>query len=88
VTALDLGSRVAESKAVHCRRQRVDRVTMTLTDFDPAAALLDEEEIAFFLADAQETGDAGHIARALEVVERARSAALTLPPSTDSVAPL
>jgi DNA-binding phage protein len=61
---------------------------MTLTDFDPAAALLDEEEIAFFLANAQETGDAGHTAKALEVVERARAHVLTLPPSTDSAAPL
>jgi DNA-binding phage protein len=31
-----------------------------LTPYDPAAALVDEEEMAYFMADALETGDAGH----------------------------
>jgi len=43
-----------------------------LTTYDPAAALTDDEEIAFFMADAFETGDAGYIARALGVVARAK----------------
>ncbi|EKY3198949.1 putative addiction module antidote protein [Cronobacter turicensis] len=45
---------------------------MKLTEYDPAAALVDDEEIAFFMADALETGDAGHIAKALGVVARAK----------------
>ncbi|EGT5185315.1 putative addiction module antidote protein [Cronobacter sakazakii] len=45
---------------------------MKLTEYDPAAALIDDEEIAFFMADALETGDAGHIAKALGVVARAK----------------
>ncbi|MCT4700311.1 putative addiction module antidote protein [Enterobacteriaceae bacterium H20N1] len=43
-----------------------------ITDYDPAAALVDEEEIAFFMADALETGDAAYIAKALGVVARAK----------------
>ncbi|MEJ0003461.1 MAG: addiction module antidote protein [Pararobbsia sp.] len=43
-----------------------------LTTYDPAAALVDNEEIAVFMADALETGDAGYIAKALGVVARAR----------------
>lgn len=39
---------------------------------DPAAALVDDEEIAFFMADAFETGDAAYIAKALGVVARAK----------------
>ncbi|HAU5432591.1 putative addiction module antidote protein [Cronobacter malonaticus] len=48
---------------------------MKLTEYDPAAALIDDEEIAFFMADALETGDAGHIAKALGVVARAKGMA-------------
>lgn len=40
--------------------------------YDPAAALMDDEEIAFFMADAFETGDANYIAKALGVVARAK----------------
>jgi probable addiction module antidote protein len=46
-----------------------------LTDFDPAAALVNDEEIAFFMADAFETGDAAFIAKALGVVARAKGMA-------------
>ncbi|EOY5418462.1 addiction module antidote protein [Cronobacter turicensis] len=45
---------------------------MKLTEYHPAAALVDDEEIAFFMADALETGDARHIAKALGVVARAK----------------
>lgn len=41
-------------------------------DYDPAAALTDAESITIFMADAFESGDAGHIARALGVVARAK----------------
>ena len=43
-----------------------------LTTYDPAAALIDDEEIAAFMADAFETGDAGYIACALGIVARAK----------------
>lgn len=43
-----------------------------LTNYDPAAALEDDEEIAAFMADAFETGDARYIARALGIVARAK----------------
>nr|WP_295744356.1 addiction module antidote protein [uncultured Acidocella sp.] len=43
-----------------------------LTSYDPAAALVDDEEIAYFMADAFETGDASYIAKALGVVARAK----------------
>lgn len=43
-----------------------------VTDYDPANALVDDEEIAFFMADALETGDAAFIAQALGVVARAK----------------
>ena len=46
-----------------------------LTTYDPAVALVDNEEIAAFMADALETGDAGYIAKALGVVARARGMA-------------
>lgn len=36
-----------------------------LTPYDPAAALVNDEAIALFMADALETGDAAYIARAL-----------------------
>lgn len=44
----------------------------TFTIFDPANALVDDEEIAFFMADALETGDAAFITQALGVVARAK----------------
>ncbi|WP_292975317.1 addiction module antidote protein [Nitrosomonas sp.] len=47
-------------------------MTEQLTTYDPAAALVDDEEIAFFMADAFETGDATYIAKALGVVARAK----------------
>jgi len=50
-------------------------MTDGLTTYDPAAALVDDEEIAFFMAEAFETGDAGYIARALGVVARAKGMA-------------
>jgi DNA-binding phage protein len=34
-----------------------------LTQYDPALALVDDEEIAVFMADALETGDAADIAK-------------------------
>nr|WP_015647612.1 addiction module antidote protein [Pseudomonas sp. GLE121]AGL12857.1 antitoxin of toxin-antitoxin module [Pseudomonas sp. GLE121] len=43
-----------------------------LYDYDPAAALVDPETIAIFMADAFESGDAGHIANALGIVARAK----------------
>lgn len=43
-----------------------------IVDYDPAAALETEEAIAVFLDDALETGDAVHIADAVEVAARAR----------------
>ena len=45
------------------------------TNHDPAAALVDDEEIAAFLADALETGDAAFIAKTLGVAARARGMA-------------
>lgn len=47
-------------------------MTEKLTTYDPATALVDDEEIAFFMADAFETGDAAYIAKALGVVARAK----------------
>lgn len=47
-------------------------MTEKLTTYDPAAALVDDQEIAVFMADAFETGDAGYIARALGIVARAK----------------
>lgn len=44
-------------------------------DYDPAAALENEEGIAVFLADALETGDAAYIAKAMGVVARAKGMA-------------
>ncbi|WP_333853695.1 addiction module antidote protein [Leclercia sp.] len=43
-----------------------------LTPYDPASALINDEEIAVFMADALETGDAAYIAQALGVVARAK----------------
>ncbi len=47
-------------------------MTEVLTTYDPAAALLDDEEIGAFMADASETGDAGYIMHALGIVARAK----------------
>lgn len=47
-------------------------MTKQLTTYDPATALVDQEEIAFFMADAFETGDAAYIAKALGVVARTK----------------
>lgn len=44
-----------------------------LTPYDPAEYLTSDEDIAIFLAEAEETGDAGYLARAQEVAERARA---------------
>lgn len=46
-----------------------------LTQYDPATALVDDDEIAVFMADALETGDAAYIAKALGVVARAKGMA-------------
>ena len=43
-----------------------------LTKYDPAIALVDDEEVAAFLTDALETCDAGFIANSLGVVARAK----------------
>jgi probable addiction module antidote protein len=43
-----------------------------LTKYDPAIALVDDEEVAAFLTDALETGDAASIAKSLGVVARAK----------------
>lgn len=47
-------------------------MTDKLTTYDPAAALVNDEETAFFMADALETGDAGYIANALGIIARAK----------------
>jgi len=41
-------------------------------NYDPAAALEDDESVAVFLADALETGDAEYISKAMGVVARAK----------------
>jgi probable addiction module antidote protein len=46
-----------------------------LSTHDPAAALVNEEEIAYFMADALETGDSAYIAKALGIVARAKGMA-------------
>ncbi len=46
-----------------------------LTTYDPATALVDDNEIAFFMSDALATGDAAFIAKALGVVARAKGMA-------------
>ena len=46
-----------------------------LTTYDPATALVDDDEIAFFMSDALATGDAGYIAKSLGVVARAKGMA-------------
>lgn len=47
-------------------------MTEKLTTYDPACALVNDEEIEFFLADALETGDSAYIAQALGVIARAK----------------
>jgi probable addiction module antidote protein len=47
-------------------------MTDKLSTYDPAAALVTDEEAAFFMADALETGDAGYIANALGIIARAK----------------
>ena len=46
-----------------------------LTTYDPAAALIDDTEIAFFMADALATADASYIAKSIGVVARAKGMA-------------
>ncbi len=41
-------------------------------DYDPAASLESEEAISVFLADALETADSAHVAKALGIVARAK----------------
>jgi probable addiction module antidote protein len=50
-------------------------MTEKLTSYDPATALVDDTEIAFFMADALATGDAGYIAKCIGVVARAKGMA-------------
>jgi len=53
----------------------MNKMAEKLTAYDPAAALVNDEEIAFFMADALETGNAAYIARALGIVTRAKGMA-------------
>ena len=46
-----------------------------LTSYDPATALVDDNEIAYFMSDAFATGDAGYVAKCLGVVARAKGMA-------------
>lgn len=46
-----------------------------LSTYDPAAVLVSDEEIAFFIRDALEAGDAAYIAHALGVATRAKGMA-------------
>jgi probable addiction module antidote protein len=50
-------------------------MTKKLTTYDPATALVNDEEIAFFMADVFETGDATYIAKSLGIVARAKGMA-------------
>jgi DNA-binding phage protein len=54
-----------------------------LSTYDPAAALINDEEIAFFIADALQTGDAAYIAKARDIAARTKSAI-----ETDTNSPL
>jgi probable addiction module antidote protein len=47
-------------------------MTDKLSTYDPAAALVNDEEAAFFMADALDTGDAAYIANALGIIARAK----------------
>ena len=66
------GRKADIARAIELAR-RVDAGQEPLTPFDPAAALVDDEEIAAFMADAFETGDAAYIAHAREVAARAKA---------------
>jgi probable addiction module antidote protein len=46
-----------------------------LTTYDPAVALVDDNEIAYFMSDAFATGNAGYVAKCLGVVARAKGMA-------------
>jgi probable addiction module antidote protein len=50
-------------------------MTEKLSTYDPATALVNDEEIAFFMSDALATGDAAFIAKSLGVVARAKGMA-------------
>jgi probable addiction module antidote protein len=50
-------------------------MTEKLTTYDPAAALADDTEIAYFMADALATGDAAYVAKCVGIVARARGMA-------------
>ncbi len=50
-------------------------MTEQVYDYDPAQALDCQEAIAVFIADALETGDAAYIAKAMDVVARAKGVA-------------
>ncbi len=69
----DKGSQARDIAAAHkLARNGAKKMTEKLTTYDPAAALVDDEEIAAFMADAFETGDAAYVAKALGVVARAK----------------
>ena len=42
------------------------------SNYDPASALVDDEEIAFFMSNALATGDSAYVAKALGIVARAK----------------
>jgi probable addiction module antidote protein len=46
-----------------------------ITSYDPVVSLVNDEEIAYFMAAALETGDASYIAKALGIVARAKGMA-------------
>ena len=48
-------------------------MTEKLTIYDPAVALVDDDEIAFFMADALETGDRVFIVKAQSIATRAKN---------------
>ncbi len=50
-------------------------MTEKLTTYDPATALVDDTEIAVFMAGALATGDAGYIAKCVGAVARAKGMA-------------
>jgi probable addiction module antidote protein len=45
------------------------------TTYDPAASLVNDTEITFFMAEALETGDASYIAKCVGVIARAKGMA-------------
>jgi probable addiction module antidote protein len=45
------------------------------TAYDPAAALVDDNEIAYFMSDAFATGDGGYVTKCLGVLARAKGMA-------------